>query len=320
MVIGFKKLCAVEILHHYFLDLGSQDFNGMDAEGKERQLRHYDIHRVLALVPTRDTRRQLNDYNLLAKATPRGIIICADSAADVPSHSPDAQLRLTFLLKLLDGNFLNYTRLFFDATNQKFTTQKKGHGFYFSNLTRSTTAPRLSVPSVDFSLGKLFRRGDVVKFQNQFFHALKDIPAAGPEPPDASAWELVADLQLPYVFLENRVDPLDLANSGSGSLFGILEIGGAASGGFALTQADGQLQDPAPVFRIELPNHSTFWRYLHAGTGNELAQTETPVPITARGGSELKLNDKDLPPPSANLLPFIRTVGTESRLTTDIRI
>lgn len=91
--ISADILFELNILHHYFLNKGSQNYEDMSAEEKLKQLNQYHILNFLELIPTPDCLQQIKNYKLKYVPTPTGLIIAAKADPeneDKPFSSPDA--------------------------------------------------------------------------------------------------------------------------------------------------------------------------------------------------------------------------------------
>ena len=112
--IKYKPLFEVKILHHFFLDKGDTNFFSMSEEEQEKQLTDFDLNSTLKIIPSTETNRKLAGYKLAFNPTTHGFIVYTSVSAESdikPFISLDDTLELTFLLKLVDYTFFNYTNL-----------------------------------------------------------------------------------------------------------------------------------------------------------------------------------------------------------------
>lgn len=123
----YKILFEFNILHRYFLDDGAKKYEVLEESDQKKQLQGYSVHSVLHISPTLDTVTQLNGHRLLFKHTNTGFII-ASRTSNVDINAPfiemSRELSFTFLMRVKDPLFYNYTELKADAT---------GNLFYLSN-------------------------------------------------------------------------------------------------------------------------------------------------------------------------------------------
>ena len=133
--ITYKPLFEVKILHHYFLDRGNADFFSMNEEQKKKQLADFDLSSVFATIPSAETHRKLAGHQLVFKTTNTGFTVwvrVSEESDTSPLITLDDTLELTFLLKLVNHTFFNFTNL--DIANA-------GKLFFFSNKSHDGEAP-----------------------------------------------------------------------------------------------------------------------------------------------------------------------------------
>jgi hypothetical protein len=125
--IQYKPLFQVNILHNYFLNKGDEEFLTMKESDKNRQLDVYDVNTFFSVVPTGNTARKLSGHNLVFKTTNTGFTVWSKVTGNnnnIPFIEFDDDLYFTFLLKLKDTAFLNYSYLMMENA---------GKLYYFSN-------------------------------------------------------------------------------------------------------------------------------------------------------------------------------------------
>lgn len=125
--VKYIELLKVKILHHYFLDKGSQEFNSMTETEQSKQLDNYNFQEFIKVVPTIQTKQELDGHHMVFSPTGNGFSVWTEvDAADEkePAISLSNDLSFTFLLKINDPAFLNYTALKLDDA---------GKIYYFSN-------------------------------------------------------------------------------------------------------------------------------------------------------------------------------------------
>ena len=112
--ITYKPLFEVKILHNYFLNLGTKEFNALNDKEKEVVLKDYNVSNFLEIVASRGTIKILNGHKLILKKHPRGFIIycrVTDPDSNVPFTDLPINLSLSFLMRIKDPYFSNYTNI-----------------------------------------------------------------------------------------------------------------------------------------------------------------------------------------------------------------
>lgn len=138
--VVYKKLFKIELLHNYFLNQGTKKFVEMSDSEKSKQLADYNINNIMSVFPSQETAGLLKGHNLLYKITNNGFYILSKANSDdnrKPMTGLDGDLYLTFLMKIKDPLFYNYTELKLD---------KAGILIYISNRkpdTETDSFPKL---------------------------------------------------------------------------------------------------------------------------------------------------------------------------------
>ena len=133
--IQYKPLFAVDILHLFLLNDGVKAYFSMNATEKDKQLDSYDISSLISLTPTIETQQKLKGYNLVFRNISTGFAIWTkvDQADNtVPFIPLENDLCFTFLIRIKDSAFYNYTNLELDNL---------GKINFFSNRRLATEAP-----------------------------------------------------------------------------------------------------------------------------------------------------------------------------------
>ncbi len=131
--ITYTTLFEVQLLHNYFLNDGGTTFASMDPAEQETQLGLYDISEFIDIIPSVDTATIMNGHKIVAKTTKSGLAVyckVSEEDEDEPFITLEDELQLTFILKLKDSIFSNYTELDFSQVGP----------FYFGNV-RPDTEP-----------------------------------------------------------------------------------------------------------------------------------------------------------------------------------
>lgn len=125
--VKYIELFKVKILHHFFLDKGSQEFNSMTEAEQLAQLGKYNFQDFLKVVPTIQTKQELDGHHMIFSPTGSGFSLWAEADATddkKPAIALSDDFSLTFLLKINDSTFLNYTDMKLDD---------EGKIYYLSN-------------------------------------------------------------------------------------------------------------------------------------------------------------------------------------------
>lgn len=115
--VVYKKLFKIELLHNYFLNQGTKKFVEMSDSEKSKQLADYNINNIMSVFPSQETAGLLKGHNLLYKITNNGFYILSKANSDdnrKPMTGLDGDLYLTFLMKIKEPLFYNYTELKLD--------------------------------------------------------------------------------------------------------------------------------------------------------------------------------------------------------------
>lgn len=155
--IKYKILFSIDVLHHYFLDKGEDHFESLNAKQKIKQLAFYDIRNFLEISPTLSCLKLIKDHKLIFKPTSTGIIIGSkiDPNSDKPFIDISTDVKFTFLLKLKNQAFFNYTALPLRFGNAQL--------FYFNNLGKDD-APILNLSNTPdvFTPGSTYQAGSIL--------------------------------------------------------------------------------------------------------------------------------------------------------------
>ncbi|MEZ5104838.1 MAG: hypothetical protein R2757_10105 [Draconibacterium sp.] len=130
--IKYRELFKVSIHHLFFLNKGEDEFNSMNDSNKSKQLESFNVNEVFKIIPIAETARKLNGHHLVFKAQRDGFSVWAKVTGignDEPFVSLADELSFTFVLKLIDPGFYNYTDL-------KMENARKT--YYFSNKRLNT--------------------------------------------------------------------------------------------------------------------------------------------------------------------------------------
>jgi len=131
--IQYKTLFKVDIFHLFFLNNGLNPYFLMTQTEKDKQLDTYDINSFFSIAPSQETIQKLKGRNLVFRNLNNGFTVLAKvTATNIPFIPLEDDFHLTFLVKIKDPGFYNYTNL---ALNNLVKLN------YFSNRRLSTELP-----------------------------------------------------------------------------------------------------------------------------------------------------------------------------------
>jgi hypothetical protein len=133
--IQYKPLFKVDILHLFFLNNGLKTLFSMNAADAANQLDGYDLNSFFNITPTLETQEKLKGYNLAFRSINTGFTVWSKVSNEdntFPFIPLTNDLSLTFLVKIKDSVFYNYTDI---------NPNNLGKTFYFSNRRISTETP-----------------------------------------------------------------------------------------------------------------------------------------------------------------------------------
>ncbi len=176
--ITYNILFEVRILHHFFLNKGEKGYDTMSLAEKASMMLGYDAREISEIVPTEECSKILRAHNCIFKFTSTGIIVGLRAESDglqPPKFKPFMtladDLKFTFLVKLRDTDFMNYTALPF--------TGNSGQLFTFQNTIAggSKKFPALSAIPPVYEAAKEYLPGDMLSDnpnnQTKLFTALQ---------------------------------------------------------------------------------------------------------------------------------------------------
>ncbi len=249
-MIRYRPLFDVDIVHDYFLSRG-EVVREAQPDAERRAISNlYSVDGFLDLFPDQATRATLAGHRMLFTATAAGfgVAVRLDAAANDtrPMVPPADSLKLTFVLRVTDGSFANYTELgpvttgFYRFGNM---SQNRVGGVNFLSRRASTfvatrryaagevflrtagtsfnlfvalrdTGPSATPASADwrripadtFNPATTYRVGAVVLSSNALFRALVDGPGA--DFSNAAEWQAVGVLGNQYVTAADAVLPV----------------------------------------------------------------------------------------------------------------
>lgn len=151
----YKPLFEIELLHDYFLNDGTVAFSTLSDTDKKKRLKLLDISAFIEVIPSQDTTDKMAGHKIVFKTHKTGLSAYCKLKASAQNTSfipLPSDVALTFIMKVTDSFFENYTQLttggpnIFYFGNTKPTTE--GGGFQYiaksSDSTQVTDAYQLS--------------------------------------------------------------------------------------------------------------------------------------------------------------------------------
>lgn len=163
MTLSYSILFEVNVLHHYLLNRGQQNFAAMTLDEQAAMMLLYDSRSIFQIVPSARSREDLDRHNCLVRQTATGLIVGMKAQANpglpksyTPFQTLDDDLVFTFHLHLRDFDLLNFTALPL--------TGNTGHIYLFQNLTggHDKTFPSLAAHASVHQAGRTYLPGDMV--------------------------------------------------------------------------------------------------------------------------------------------------------------
>jgi hypothetical protein len=207
--ITYGILFEVRIIHHFFLNKGENAYDAMSDADKANMMLKYDVREIFEIVPTKECSKILSAHNCIFKMTSSGILVGLRAESDglepqkfKPFVTLADDLMLTFLVKLRDMDFMNYTTLPF--------TGNSGQIFTFQNTIAggSKKFPILSAIPPIYEATKEYMPGDMLSDnlnnQTKLFTALQKTTQITSTASDWITEELADNLPLQYVNVNDR--------------------------------------------------------------------------------------------------------------------
>jgi hypothetical protein len=249
-MIRYRPLFQVDIAHDYFLSRGDVVFEAQPDADRAALTDLYSVDAFLELFPDDTTVSVLAGHRMIFRATAAGFTVAVqlDPSASVarPAVPPAADFRLTFVLRLTDKRFANYTELgpatagfyrfgndsqnrtagvnflsspvpAFDASRRyvagEIRSQAAGPTFDLFLAVRDNgpaAAPVAAdwrrIPPDTWSASTTYQAGALVLFGNRLFRALVDDP--GTNLGNAAEWQPVGVLGNQYATVADAASPV----------------------------------------------------------------------------------------------------------------
>jgi len=224
IILQYRSLFTVEILHDYYLSEDLELFNNdvaLRTQLIEAQNRDYHLSQNLAIAPTTDCGQIMRDYRLIFKPTNRGFFVGArvtqipgTPETFTPHLSLDAPIRLRFVLNIKNPYLFNMTNL----RMERGTERQENFLYYFSNraanLVNHPGEPNrlyLSRPLRAFQTASNYKVGELILQGGDLREAIMDIQAGGTY--NNANWKQVYVGQNPHFQFVSTADRLPVRPS-----------------------------------------------------------------------------------------------------------
>lgn len=265
----YKKLCSVDVFHHYHLDDGVTAFDD-NPTLKAKQLKTYDKTVFTRIVPAAITKQQMAGRKMFFKTTNTGFELLVAAKKTAPNSSNyttvrgvEADFFAYFLVYITDPLFENYSTVSAKVEQPYYFSNRKptGHAGTFNYMDVSTTKP-----IEDFTISE-------------------------------ANFEAVASNFKPAELL-GLFGVIAFRMKGNNTV-------GVDGDARDLLRNNGRLADSPPAFKIQFANRSTIWNYRSATDGSLLHSSDpTTLPIVKRGIVGYSFDSKDRPAARPDRLLF----------------
>lgn len=249
-MIRYRPLFDVDIAHDYFLSRGDVVLEAQADVDRAAIANVYSVGDFLEVFPDDATKAVLAGHKMLFRTTAAGFSVAVrldPSASDArPMVPPADDLKLTFVLRLTDSSFVNYTELgpvttsfyrFSNASHNRtagvnflssrastfVTTRRYVAGEVFLQAAAPTfnlfvalrdTGPSATpvaadwrrIPADTFNAATAYRAGALVLSGNSLFRALVNSP--GTDLTNAAQWQPAGELGNQYVTVADALLPV----------------------------------------------------------------------------------------------------------------
>ncbi len=125
--IQYQPLFSLNVLHSFFLNKGKDEYIAMSGDDQKQQLQKFKTTDFISIFPDSETLQMIGGYSLVFKPTSTGLSVWTkmdETTPNLPFIIPADDLYFTFLIRLKDPLFLNYSEIGLDQADKI---------FYFSN-------------------------------------------------------------------------------------------------------------------------------------------------------------------------------------------
>jgi len=195
--ITYRPLCTVELLHHFMLDRGLMNFEGLSTTNKNKTFNNYNLTELLSIIPTPDTKNKLSDLRVIFKQFSGGFRLFSlkDNNLDKPMVLPDIVENLCFLVLAKDQSFFPVTNINFEQSKILFYRNYDQPANHFPNLSAVPATFDASLASDMATDGNpdtfAYHQGDMLVNDALNPAILYMASKATNEPPGHSDWEEV---------------------------------------------------------------------------------------------------------------------------------
>lgn len=308
----YHQLFEVRLLHHYWLDEGTEVFDLLSQEQRDKRLLSYDVRSFLTITPTAATAKVLNGLGCIYKNTALGCMVAASDNAVIP-----ADAMFEFIITVNSAAFYNYTALTLQPQKiyelyhqpEKKTYRYKENVPVLSNLngaSRGTGSNKTLFLSTEFLS---FTNDDKVESFGKSGGALLqltgDNPGANTQQLNAQATDLHSPVFVHQGDISTIVPPaglvgapargLLLSNDIADNVFALIRLSAirADDNNFSFIDGSGLAKTPNPVFQVRFKNRLTTWQYVNKKTGVLDSIEDTPLPLTYFGNAGEKQKPSD---------------------------
>ena len=139
----YKQLFEIELLHDYFLNDGTTVFSTLSDADKKKRLKLINISEFINVLPSQETIEKMAGHKMVFKKHKSGLsAYCklANASLSAPFIPLPSDLELTFIMKIADSFFENYTQLTTGSPNIFFfgNTKPNTEDASFEYIAKST--------------------------------------------------------------------------------------------------------------------------------------------------------------------------------------
>lgn len=248
-ITTYKPLFSCNLYHHYFLDDGVTAFDD-NATLKEEQLAKYDFVNFMSVIPTKETQQFFRGHKLHFRLSASGFTLFIKAEENPPSSG-------TFepFIELAQDATLTFLLYVNDGLFENYSTVQASPAipFYFSNKQPSTEVGAFQYIDLETTTNDI---ADFTISQNTYDALLEDLTAK----------EKIGLFGV--ISLEMAGDDTTILD---GNARNILNL-------------DGTLQDPEPIYKIQIINRSTIWNYRDPVDGSLIHSSDpTELPLVKNG-------------------------------------
>ena len=323
---GYTRLVDVRVLHHYWLDVGTEVFGaGQTSPAEQERLLAYDVTRLLSIRATPATSRLVAGLRGVVRTTGTGVVVAVPDDATVPTEAvleftvtvTAPELPLVTALTLHPQQTVDVV----DPVDERRVHRYRSEVPVLSNLTGTR---RGTGPASRLYLSREYpdaADGDGVE---ALVVSGADLCRLVADPPDAPLQVLGARDTLPVYVHRGDVPAItppagstgapergiELAPDTPPDIVALVRLAAQRPDdpAFSMVDDDGRPLPPR-VFEIHLPNRWTTWRYRDRRDGTVSSTEPAPLPLTHVGNAGTKTK----PPPSG--FGVVRDPAAPDRIT-----